>query len=63
MTQRMQLRIAIYGILYLTFVLGIPSFHYAAALMIAVIFRHRDAPGGLMARIESLPLETRARPA
>lgn len=32
------------GLLLLTFCLGLPQFHYAVALMIAVIVRHRDRP-------------------
>jgi len=32
------------GLLVLTFCLGLPQFHYAVALMIAVILRHKDAP-------------------
>ena len=30
------------GLLLLTFCLGLPQFHYAVALMIAVIVRYRD---------------------
>lgn len=58
----MQLRLVIYGILYFSFALGIPSFHYAAAVMIALLVRHRDAPGGLFAPIEGPTMPRRSRP-
>ena len=59
----MQLRLVIYGILYLSFALGIPSFHYAAAVMIALIMRHRDAPGGLLGPIHGPTMARPTRPA
>lgn len=32
------------GLLLVTFCLGLPQFHYAVALMIAVIVRYKDEP-------------------
>ena len=32
------------GLLLLTFCLGLPQFHYAVALMVAVIVRYSDRP-------------------
>ncbi|ADI15034.1 hypothetical protein [Truepera radiovictrix] len=36
------------AVLLLAFCLGLPQFHYAAALMVAVIFRYRDEPMGAL---------------
>ena len=36
--------LVIAGLLMLAFCLGLPQFHYAVALMIAVIVRYKDAP-------------------
>lgn len=53
---RLYLRLGIYGLLYLSFVLGAPSFHYAAALMIALIIQHKDVPNALHAPVTSFSL-------
>lgn len=36
--------LVIFGLLLLTFCLGLPQFHYAVAVMITVILRHKDKP-------------------
>ncbi len=36
--------LVIAALLMLAFCLGLPQFHYAVALMIAVIMRYKDAP-------------------
>lgn len=36
--------LVIAALLIFTFCLGLPQFHYAVALMIAVIVRYKDAP-------------------
>lgn len=54
--QKLTLRLMIYGLLLGTFWLGIPQMHYAAALMIAIIIRHKDHPQGLFAPIDSASL-------
>ena len=36
--------LVIAALLIFAFCLGLPQFHYAVALMIAVIVRHKDAP-------------------
>lgn len=38
--------LVIFGLLLLTFCLGLPQFHYTVALMIAVILRYKDEPLG-----------------
>ena len=53
---RLVLRTVIYGLLITTFCLGLPAFHYATALMIYLIVRHKDDPGALFAPVESYPL-------
>jgi len=52
------LRLIIYSLLLLTFLLGQPSFHYTAALMIALIIKHKDNPDVLNAPIPSAALPT-----
>lgn len=37
----------IYAVLAVTVALGLPLFHYVAALMIAVVVRHARGPQGL----------------
>lgn len=51
------LRLTIYGLLLLSFFLGLPQFHYMTALMIMLIIRRKDVPGGLLAPV-SIPLPT-----
>lgn len=53
---RLLLRVVIYGLLVTTFYLGLPAFHYATALMIYLIARHKDDPGALFAPVESVDL-------
>lgn len=36
--------LVIFGLLLVTFCLGLPQFHYTVAVMIAVILRHEDKP-------------------
>lgn len=38
--------LVIAGVVLLSLCLGLPQFHYAAALMIAAILRHKDEPNG-----------------
>jgi hypothetical protein len=38
----------IVGVLLFAFCLGLPQFHYAAALMVAVILRYKDEPAGAL---------------
>lgn len=38
--------LVVFGLLLLTFCLGLPQFHYAVAVMIAVILRYKDEPLG-----------------
>ncbi len=38
--------LVIFGLLLLTFCLGLPQFHYTVAVMIAVILRYKDEPLG-----------------
>lgn len=52
---RLHWRFLIYGLLVTTFYLGLPSFHYATALMIHLIVRYKDHPDGLFASIEIFP--------
>lgn len=47
-------RIFIYSLLYLSFALGLPPYHYATALMIALIVRHRRSGGGLFTPVFAL---------
>ncbi len=55
--QRLFLRLLIYGLLAFAFFLGLPQYHYATALMIAVIIRHRDEPLGLFAPVGAAELK------
>jgi hypothetical protein len=43
--------LAIYGLLVATCALGLPLFHYVAAVMIAVVLRHGRGPAGLKLKI------------
>jgi len=45
------LRVTIYALLLLSFFLGLPQFHYMTALMIMIIIRRKDVPGGLLAPV------------
>ncbi len=54
------LRLFIYGLLLLTFCLGLPSFHYATALMIALMLRHKDDPSALFKPIQSYDFSPKA---
>jgi hypothetical protein len=47
------LRLTIYSLLVLTFFLGLPSFHYATALIIGLLIRYKDEPNALFAPIET----------
>jgi|GEM_PF-5943865 len=51
MKNKLALRLLIYALLYTTFALGLPQFHYATAIMIALIIRHKDDSRGLLAPI------------
>jgi hypothetical protein len=42
-------QLTVYGLLGTTFALGLPLFHYVAALMIALVIRHGRGPQGLLA--------------
>jgi hypothetical protein len=53
-TAQFGFRLAIYGLLLLTFCLGLPSFHYATALIIALLIRHRHDPGALLRPVGSI---------
>ncbi len=61
-TSRIILRISIYALLLLTFFLGLPQVHYASALMIAILIRHKDEAQGIFGPVNSteisLPLFT-----
>lgn len=50
------LSLLIGALLMVAFCLGMPAFHYAAALMIALLIRHRGAPRGLFATVDSFRL-------
>jgi hypothetical protein len=50
------IRALIFGLLLLAFFAGLMQFDYAVAVMIALIIRHRDDPGGLRAPIRSYRL-------
>ena len=50
---RFTFRLVIYSLLALSFYLGLPAFHYATALMIALILRHRDEPDALFKPVQS----------
>ncbi|MCA9838210.1 MAG: hypothetical protein KC422_14930 [Trueperaceae bacterium] len=54
---RFILRLCIYGIILLTFFLGLPQVHYAAALMIAIMIRHKDEPKGIFGPINSTEIQ------
>lgn len=45
------LRLTIYSLLLLSFFLGLPQFHYLTALMIMLIIRRKNVPGGLLAPV------------
>ena len=52
-TLRFLLRLLIYSLIYFTFALGMPSFHYVTALMVVIIIRYKDEPDALMAPVSS----------
>ena len=52
-TSRLILRVLIYSLLVLTFFLGLPQVHYASALMIAILIRHKDEPQGILGPVNS----------
>ncbi len=56
LSMRIILRLLIYALLLLTFFLGVPHVHYASALMIAVLIRHKDEPKGIFGSINSSPI-------
>ena len=49
LSARLTWQIAIAFVLFTTFCLGFPQFHYTAALMIAAILRYKDTPGDIFA--------------
>ena len=51
--QRFLLRTLIYGLLLFTFFAGLPQFHYAAAVMIALLLRYRNEPNPLLTPVFS----------
>lgn len=51
----------IVGVVLLTFCLGLPQFHYTAALMIAVILRYKDEPAGALPNWHLAPARTGRR--
>ena len=55
-SERLILRGVIYFLLLGTFFLGLPSFHYTVALMIALIIRHKDVTTTLFTPIDSYRL-------
>jgi hypothetical protein len=50
------LRLFVYALIVFAFYLGLPQFHYGAALMIAVIVKCKDNPARLFAPVDSLEL-------
>lgn len=56
---RLVLRGVIYLLLLVTFFLGLPSFHYATALMVALLVRHKNEPAALFAPVDSYILPGR----
>ena len=54
-TSHTSLRLTIYSLIALSFFLGLPQFHYAAALMVGLIIRYKDHPAGLFTTVE-IPL-------
>jgi len=54
---RFGLRLTIYALLILTFFLGLPQMHYAAALFIAVLIRHKNEPKGILGPVNSTELD------
>ncbi|CAN5905646.1 hypothetical protein BH24DEI2_BH24DEI2_18150 [soil metagenome] len=57
-SERLILRGVIYLLLLITFFLGLPTFHYTVALMVALLLRHRNNPAALFTPIDSYPLPT-----
>jgi hypothetical protein len=56
MNSRTVLRLTIYGLILLTFYLGLPQLHYSVAIMIALLIRHKDNPQGLFQPVKSTAL-------
>lgn len=54
---RIGLRLTIYALLIVTFFLGLPHIHYAAALVIAILIRHKDEPRGILGPVNSTELD------
>lgn len=52
MGARLLLRLSIYTLIIFAFCLGMPQFHYATAIMIALLVRHKHNPGALLQPIE-----------
>ena len=50
---RASLRLVIYGLICFSFFTGVPQIHYCVALMVALIIRHKDEPGGLFSPVQS----------
>jgi hypothetical protein len=55
-SSRLSFRILIYVLLLVSFYLGLPHMHYAVALMIVLLIRAKDLPGGLFSPVDSLKL-------
>lgn len=53
---RFWLRCTVYGLIYTSFILGLPAFHYVTALMIVIILRHKDSAAGLLTPVASFRL-------
>lgn len=60
-SERLVLRGIIYLLLLTTFFLGLSSFHYTVALMIALILRHKAGATPLFAPIDSYRLPNGVR--
>ncbi len=55
-SMRFFLRLCIYATIILTFFLGLPQVHYAAALMVAIMIRHKNEPKGIFGPLKSTEL-------
>jgi hypothetical protein len=56
LSMRFFLRLCIYAIIILTFFLGLPQIHYVAALMVAIMIRHKNEPKGIFGPLKSTEL-------
>lgn len=57
LSMRFFLRLCIYATIIFTFFLGLPQIHYVAALMVAIMIRHKDEPKGIFGPLKSTELE------